>query len=64
MSKIKWYPPEVFHINEDVTRRNMKAYDALKRRIEKRCLEINPDYYKLGLRERSKIRKQAENEVR
>ena len=59
----KMYPPEVFHINEDVTRRNMKAYDALQQRIEKRCLEINPDYPKLGLRERSNIRRQAESEV-
>lgn len=59
----KMYPAEVFHINEDVTRRNMKAYDALQQRIEKRCLEIDPNYHKLGLLERSNLRKQAESEV-
>lgn len=60
---MSWYPREVFHINEDVTRRNKKAYDDLQKRIEKRCLEINPDYYKLGLRERSEIRRQARSEL-
>ena len=59
----KWYPPEVFHINEDVTRQNMKAYDERRRRIEKRCLEIDPAYHSLGLLERSNIRRQAESEV-
>ena len=59
----KIYPAEVFHINEDVTRQNMKAYDERQRRIEKRCLEINPYYPKLGLLERSDIRRQAESEV-
>lgn len=60
---MSWYPKELFRINEDATKRNKKAYDDLQKRIEKRCLEINPDYYKLGLLERSNIRKQAESEV-
>jgi len=58
-----WYPPEVFHSNENITRRNMAAYDAEQKRIEDRCLKINPKYYKLTLRERFEIRKQAEREV-
>lgn len=58
-----YYPPWVYHINEDVTRRNMRQYEERQRKIEKRCLEIDPDYPKLGLRERHAIRKQAESEV-
>ena len=60
-NEVRWYPPEVYHINEDVTRRNMRQYDERQLRIERRCLEIDPDYPKLGLRERHAIREQAES---
>lgn len=57
------YPNWVYNRNEDITRRNMKAYDKRQREIEKRCLEINPNYHKLGLLERSNLRRLVESEV-
>ena len=57
------YPREIFCANEDVTRENKRAYDARLAKIVAKCEEINPDYYKLGLRERREIRLQAEKEV-
>lgn len=57
------YPREIFCANEDMTRANMRAYDALQERIMKCCLEINPDYYSLGFRQKREIRRKAEEEV-
>ena len=54
------YPKEVYSINEDITRRNMAAYDARQAEILAKCLEIAPDYYSQDLMARHKIRKMAE----
>lgn len=53
------YPANLFHINEDITASNIKAYDARRETLRQKCLEINPNYYHLGLRERMNIRTQA-----
>lgn len=52
----RYYPPEVFHVNEDVTRRNMRAYDREQERIDRECRKLNPDYDKLHLVEQAAIR--------
>lgn len=57
------YPREIFCANEEVTKANKRAYDARLAKIVAKCEEINPDYYKLGFRERREIRLQAEKEV-
>ncbi len=59
----KYYPREVYNINEDITRENMKNYDLKQEKIEKACLKINPEYHKLNLLERRKIREKAENTI-
>ena len=53
-----WYPPEVYHINEDVTRRNKAAYDREQAEREKRLLSFCPNYYSLSFRERHEIDQQ------
>lgn len=63
MKHYKYYPPEVFSKNELVTRRNMELYDRRQERIDQKCLELAPDYYKKTLRERFEIRRKAEKEV-
>lgn len=57
---MSWYPPEVYNINEDVTRENMRIYDERQTLIIKKSLEIEPNYYKLTFRERRAVRKKAE----
>lgn len=57
------YPSHVYNIREDVTKANKRAYDARQELINKKCEEINPDYWHLGLRQRREIRRQAEEEV-
>lgn len=57
------YPPEVYSVREDVTRENMRIYDQRQRLIEAKCLELRPDYYSLGLRERYEVRQRAKNLV-
>lgn len=52
------YPPWVYHINEDVTRRNMAAYDREQAEREKRLLSFCPNYYSLSFRERHEIYQQ------
>ncbi len=56
----KWYPKWVYNVREDVTRNNMKEYDRTTEIFRQKCLEINPDYYKLPLRERMAVRDEAE----
>lgn len=58
------YPRELFSPREDITRANIKAYEGRQNRIYKKCLELNPDYHKLGLREQHEIHKKAESEVK
>lgn len=57
------YPRWVYTAREDVTRENMRLYDKRQEQINKKCVEINPDYYKLGLRERRAIREKAKTLV-
>ena len=57
------YPKKVYNINEDITRLNMRAYDAKQLRVEARILELYPDYYKMSLFERSDIRYKIEKEM-
>ena len=54
------YPKEVFSAREDVTRNNMKEYDRKRNLFFQTLLEINPDYYNLGLKDRIKVRENAE----
>lgn len=56
-----YYPKYVYNIREDITRANMRAYDQKQKEIEKKCLEINPDYYKCTLRDRMETRQRAAN---
>ena len=58
------YPKEVFNIREDVTRARMKEYDKKQEAIAKRCLEIDENYYHLGLKERRAIRLKVEEEFK
>lgn len=58
-----WYPKEVYSIREDVTRENMRQYDARQARIMEAVLRAAPDYYSLSPRERLAIRKRIEREV-
>lgn len=57
------YPKEVYNIREDITRLNMKAYDARQSRIEAKILELYPNYYKMSLFERKSIRSNIEKEM-
>ena len=57
------YPKELFSINEDVTEANLRAWDAREEAIRQKCLEINPDYDKLGLRERYEIKRKVRETV-
>lgn len=56
---MNYYPKEIFSINEDVTRANMREYDKKREQERKMCLAINPNYYKLDARTQYEIRKQA-----
>lgn len=54
------YPREVFSPREDVTQNNMKEYDRKRDMFFRKCLEIDPDYYSLGLKDRMIVREKAE----
>lgn len=58
-----WYPKECYHINEDITRQRKAEYDRKQKALEKRCLEIDPEYYHRNLRERAAIRDKAEADL-
>jgi len=57
------YPKEVFHVREDVTRENMRAYEAKRDRFYKKCEELFPDFWSLPFRERMEIKKLVEEEM-
>lgn len=57
------YPPEVYCIREDVTRENMRKYDEYQKRLKAKCLEIDPNYYSLGLRDRMDVLAEAKMEI-
>ncbi len=54
----RYYPPWVYHINEDITRRNKAAYDREQAEREKRLLSFCQNYYNLSFRERHEIDQQ------
>ena len=54
------YPKWVYTPREDITRENMRSYDRTKKIFYEKCEEINPDYWKLGLRERMAVADEAE----
>ena len=57
------YPDWVYHIREDITRANMDLYDRQQEAIRSRCLEINPDYYRLPWLDRMDIFTRARHEL-
>lgn len=59
-AKYQNYPSWVYSIREDVTRANMKAYDHTTEIFRQKCLEIDPDYYSLSLRERMTVKDKVE----
>ena len=63
MNNYKYYPSWVYSRNERTTRENMRQYDQKQKEIEKACLQINPNYYKLTLREQYAIRDKVEGGV-
>lgn len=63
-NEVRWYPQWVYHINEDVTRRNMAAYDREQEQRKKRLLSFCPDYYSLSFIERLEVEKQFEKSER
>lgn len=54
------YPRWVYSPCENVTRENMRQYDRTREIFRKKCEEVCPDYYKLNLRERMKVKDQVE----
>ena len=61
-NEVRWYPPWVYHINEDVTRRNMAAYDREQAERKKRLLSFCPEYYSLSFVERLEVNKEFDEE--
>lgn len=61
--EVRMYPKDVYNIREDITRENMRRYDAWQDRFYKVVRERYPDYFQMGLKERAKVRKQIESEV-
>lgn len=57
------YPKECFTLNEDITRKRMRAYDRYIKRIHNKCLNLCENYDRLPLRERMEIRNAAERMV-
>lgn len=55
----KRYPREVFSIDEDRTRRNMREFDEWEDKVYAECCKRNPDYRKMNLRERYELRKEV-----
>lgn len=51
-----WYPKEVYNKDEHITRQNMRDYEKKMELVEKKCLELRPDYHSLGFKEQYKIR--------
>lgn len=55
----KRYPREVFSIDENRTRMNMRAYDEWEDKVDAECRNRNPDYRKMNLRDRYDLRKEV-----
>ena len=54
-NEVRWYPQWVYHINEDVTRANMAAYDREQAERKKRLLSFCHEYYSLSFIERLEV---------
>lgn len=52
MNKYRNYPRELFSINEDQTRRNLREYDRKRDKWYETAEQLFPNYYSLPLRER------------
>lgn len=52
----RYYPPELFSINEDRTRRNIREYDRKREKWYKTAEQLFPNYYSLPIRERAAAR--------
>ena len=57
---MSYYPRYVFNCRIDITEANMREYDRKKKEFHDKCLEINPDYFHLNLRQQMEVRRQAE----
>ena len=51
------YPKEVFHINEDMTKANMREYEIKYEKWHRKAEELYPNYYSMTLKERCKVRR-------
>ena len=60
MKRVKWYPSWVYTAREDITRSNMRLYERQVEQLDKKCLEVNPNYYSLDFRTRFEVRKTAQ----
>lgn len=63
MTRYKYYPPEVFSIDENRTRRNMEEYDRREARYYKALHEYCPEYRTLSAREQLQTRRRFEAET-
>lgn len=61
--EVRMYPKDVYNIREDITRENMRRYDAWMDRFYEIVTKKFHDYYELNLRERMKIREKVEKEI-
>ena len=57
------YPDWVYHVREDITRRNMDLYDRQQEQIRERCLKINPEYHSLPWLDRMEVFTRARQEL-
>lgn len=56
----RYYPPELFSINEDQTRRNIREYDRKREKWYKTAEQLFPNYYTMPIRERAAARQQID----
>lgn len=54
-----YYPSYVYNINENITQLKMKAYEDQQKKIEEKCLEIEPNYWRKNCKERYLIKEKA-----
>lgn len=48
----RYYPPELFSVNEDQTRRNIREYDRKYNLWHQTAERLYPNYYTMPIRER------------
>lgn len=54
-----YYPKWVYNIRVDVTQRNMREYERRAEKVQQTCEELHPNFLKMTMRERSKIREEV-----